>query len=334
MEASVTFSGWTSTCFLGFQRLVQAFGIAAAFHHAAGEFVDDDDLVVLDDIVLVPLEQQVRLQRLVDVMDHGDVLGVVEIAIGQQARRLEQLAHMLVALFGQRHLAGLFVQVVVFLFQRAHHRIDGAVHLGLVFGGTGNDQRRARLVDQDGVHFVDDGEGVAALGHGVQRVFHVVAQIVEAELVVGAVGDVGGIGGLALAVVQAMDDAAHAHAQETVDLAHPFAVALGQIVVDRHHMHAVAGQRIEIDGQGGDQGLAFAGLHLGDVALVQHHAAHQLHVEMALAQGALGRLAHHREGFRQQVVQGLALLPAGRGRPASWPPVRRPTWPGSGAPGH
>ena len=56
---------------LGFQRLVQAVGIAAAFHHAAGEFVDDDDLVVLDDVILVALEQLVRLQRLVDVMQTG-----------------------------------------------------------------------------------------------------------------------------------------------------------------------------------------------------------------------------------------------------------------------
>ena len=71
IEASVTFSGWTVTCFLGFQRLVQAFGIAAAFHHAAGEFVDDDDLAVPDDVVPVSLEQLVGLQRLVDVMDHA-----------------------------------------------------------------------------------------------------------------------------------------------------------------------------------------------------------------------------------------------------------------------
>ena len=54
--------------------------------------------------------------------------------------------------------------------------------------------------------FVHDGIGVSALGHGVQRVFHVVAQIVEAELVVGAIGDVGAIGGLALVIVQAMHD--------------------------------------------------------------------------------------------------------------------------------
>ena len=109
---------------------------------------------------------------------------------------------------------------------------------------------------------------------------------------------------------------ADAQAQEAVDLPHPFAVALGEIVVDGDDMHAFAGQRVEIDGQGGDQRLAFAGLHFGDVAVVQHHAADQLHVEMALAEGALGGLAHHREGFRQEVVQRLALgqpLLEGRG---------------------
>jgi hypothetical protein len=30
---------------LGFQRLVLAFGVAPARHHAAGELVDDDDLI-------------------------------------------------------------------------------------------------------------------------------------------------------------------------------------------------------------------------------------------------------------------------------------------------
>ena len=70
---------------LGFQRLVQAFGIAAAFHHAAGEFVDDDHLVVLDDIVLVAVEQVMRFQGLIDVMDDRDVLGVVEVAVREQA---------------------------------------------------------------------------------------------------------------------------------------------------------------------------------------------------------------------------------------------------------
>ena len=72
-------------------------------------------------------------------------------------------------------------------------------------------------------------------------------------------------------------------------------------------MHALAFEGVEIDRQGGDQRLAFAGLHLGDLALVEHHAALELDVEVALAQRALGRLAHHGEGFDQQVVEGFAF---------------------------
>jgi len=36
--------------FLCLERLVQAFRIAAARHHAAGEFIDDDHFAVLDDV--------------------------------------------------------------------------------------------------------------------------------------------------------------------------------------------------------------------------------------------------------------------------------------------
>ena len=45
---------------LGFERLVQSLRIAPSRHHAAGEFVDDDDFAVTDDVVLVALEQRVR----------------------------------------------------------------------------------------------------------------------------------------------------------------------------------------------------------------------------------------------------------------------------------
>ncbi len=100
-----------------------------------------------------------------------------------------------------------------------------------------------------------------------------------------------------------MHDDADGHAEELVDLAHPFGVAAGQVVVHRNDMHALAGERIQVDGQGGDQGLAFAGLHLGDLAVVQHHAADQLHVEVPLAERALGCLAHHGERLGQQIVQ-------------------------------
>ena len=64
------------------------------------------------------------------------------------------------------------------------------------------------------VDLVDDREVVSALDHLGELVLHVVAQIVEAELVVGAVGDVGGVGVGALAVVEAVHDDADGQAEE------------------------------------------------------------------------------------------------------------------------
>ena len=53
-----------------------------------------------------------------------------------------------------------------------------------------DDERRARLVDEDRVDLVDDRVRVLPLHALVERDHHVVAQVVEAELVVRAVGDV------------------------------------------------------------------------------------------------------------------------------------------------
>ena len=150
---------------------------------------------------------------------------------------------------------------------------------------------------------VDDGEEVAPLHHLRGRIFHVVAQIVEAELVVGAVGHVRRVCLAPLRVGQVMQDAADLESQKLVDGAHPGGVALGQIVVDGDDMHALAGERVEIDGERGDQRLAFAGLHFGDAAVIQHHAADELHVEMALTDGALGGFAHGGEGLGDQIVE-------------------------------
>ncbi len=70
-------------------------------------------------------------------------------------------------------------------------------------------------------------------------------------------------------------------------------------------MHALAGQGVEVDRQGGDQRLALAGAHLGDLAVVQHHAADQLHIEMAHAESSFRRLAHDRKCLRQEVIEGF-----------------------------
>ena len=150
-------------------------------------------------------------------------------------------------------------------------------------------------------------EVVAALYQVLQGVRHVVAQVVEAELVVGAVGDVGAIRDAPLVGRQAGQDDADLQPEEAVYATHPFGVTFGEVVVDGDDVHAVAGQRVEVGRQHAGQGLALTGLHLRDVAEVQCRAAHHLDVEMPLVQYPPGGLTRDCEGLGQQIIETGAV---------------------------
>ena len=291
---------------LGLDRLVQAVGPAPALERPAGELVDDLHLAARHEVVLVPLVEVLRRERLgqlVHVVDRDVVVDVVD---------PDRLLDLLDARLERDDRLLLLVDLVVLVAgQRAGDGGELVVELRRLVGRAADDQRRAGLVDEDGVDLVDDGEDVAALGHVLAGAGHVVAQVVEAELVVGAVGDVGGVGGLLeRRVVDGDGDQADREARATVDPAHPLGVTGGEILVHRHDVHPAPAEGVEVGGQRGDEGLALAGLHLGDPAEVQRHAAHELHVEVALAEDAPGRLAHDGVRLDQQVVERLAVLEA------------------------
>ena len=306
--------------FLGFDRLVQALGPAPAGHGAAGELVHDHYLTVLDDVIHVLLKQHAGTQGGVEMMHQGEVGGVVEaLTFRQHAGLGQQLFEVFVTFLGEMHLLLFFVHrvvagtVLLLLFAEfGHDGVHLQVQLGIVVRGSGNDQRRARLIDEDGIHLIHHRRMQVALHLLLDAEGHVVAQIIETEFVIGAVGDVGVIGGALFVRVHTADTDAHTQAEEVIELAHPFGVAARQIVINRDHMHALAGQGVEIGEQGGDQGLAFAGAHLGDLAVVEHHAADELDIEVAHVQHPLARLARHGEGLRQQIVQ---LGPVGQALP-------------------
>ena len=182
-----------------------------------------------------------------------------------------------------------------------------AVPLGAGLGRAADDQRGAGLVDEDRVDLVDDREVVAALHEVGLAPGHVVAQVVEAELVVRAVGDVAQVLLAAERGRLAGDDRADGQAQEPVHPAHPLGVAGGEVVVGGDHVHAVAGERVQVRRQHAGQGLALTGLHLGDVAEVQRRTAHELHAVVPLAERAGGRLADDGERLGQQRVEGLPV---------------------------
>ncbi|SKY04563.1 Uncharacterised protein [Mycobacteroides abscessus subsp. abscessus] len=148
---------------------------------------------------------------------------------------------------------------------------------------------------------------MAALHEILECMRHVVTQVIEPELVVGAVGDVGGVSDLALLRSHPGEDHGGLETEEAVDASHPLRVALCEVVVDGDDMHAVAGQRIEVGGQHTGQGLALTRLHLGDVAVMQRGTTHDLHVEVLLVENAPRGFAGDRECFGQQFVECLAL---------------------------
>ena len=247
-----------------------------------------------------------RTQRLVDVVHHRDVGNVVEPGALEEVALGEQLFHLLGARLGEGDGALLLVLFVVVRAELRDQLVDPAVHVRRIVGRPRDDQRGPRLVDEDVVHLVDDGVVEGPLDHLVHLELHVVPQIVEAELVVGPVGHVGGVGRLAFGVGEPVHDAADGKPQKLVDLPHPLGVAPGEVIVDRHHVDALARERVEVDGKRRHQRLPLAGLHLGDHAAVQHHAAHELDVVVALPERALGRLAHGREGVVEEIVERLA----------------------------
>jgi len=300
--------------------LVDAAAPDAPLHQAAGELVHDDHLAVLDDVVLVPLEE------LVDLDGRLDEVGPVHRLLDVEAVHPQHPLGARNPLVGQSDGLLLELDLVVAAGRQGLGDVVGhVVLLGLVHHGAADDEGHARLVHQDVVHFVHDGvvEPAHQLHLRVRAVAHVVPQVVEAELGVGAVGDVAEIRLSFLIGVLLGLDGAGGEADQVVDGPHPLAVAAGQVVVDGHHVHAVAGQGVQVGGEGSHQRLALAGDHLGYHAPVQHDAPDELHVEGAHhGIGAVrggrdehpaSRLAHVGERLGEDLIQdALPLLVAPR----------------------
>ncbi|MPM11241.1 hypothetical protein SDC9_57580 [bioreactor metagenome] len=291
---------------LGLDRLVQALVVTPARERTAGVLVDDQDLAVQHDVVLVLLEQFLGPDGVVQVRDQRRVGRLVEVVDA------ELVLHPVDTGLEDRHGALLLVDLVVAVDgqlpgrQRREHRVP----LPVLLGRTGDDQRRPRLVDQDRVDLVDDREMVAPLDAGVQGEGHVVAQVVEAELVVGPVGDVAAVGAAALLRIHVRQNGADRQTEPVVHPAHPLGIAPGEVVVHGDDMDTLAGQRVEVHRQGRDQRLALTGLHLGDAAPVQRRAALDLHVVVTLVHHPLGGLADGRERLGHDGVERLTVVEA------------------------
>ena len=77
--------------FLSFNGLVQTIGITPARHHTPGEFVDDYDLIIFNNIIFVFLKQGVGAKGLLNVMHHTNIGRIIHAAAFHNASSCQQL---------------------------------------------------------------------------------------------------------------------------------------------------------------------------------------------------------------------------------------------------
>ena len=405
---------------LGLDGLVESIAPAAAGHFAAGEGIDDDHFVFLDDIFDILFVEAVGFDELGDVVDaltlgitmllaggfflqllgsgeRGVILNVGE--LGEEIRQHEGVRVIGIqigaAYFREVGLVGaLFDGEVEFLLERdegcfalgvfvkfqlrlvhelahfgilevaeeglaaglaelelekgaaclggftgfgefldlggetvAEHglladelldeRLEAVVLVGRNGGRAADDERRAGFVDEDRVHFIDDGEVVPALDLLLAAGGHaIVAKVIEAELAVRAVGDIALVLLAALLRHLVILNNAHGESKKCVELSHPLRIALGEVVVDCDNMDAASREGIQVNGQRADERLALAGGHFCDAAAMKNHAADELHIEMNHVPGEgisahyefastepAGAVFHHRECLGKYRIQ-------------------------------
>src|SRR5882724_4571510 len=68
-------------------------------------------------------------------------------------------------------------------------------------------------------------------------------------------------------------------------------------------MHAFSGERIQIRRECCDEGLSFARAHLGNISVVEDHAADKLHVEMPLSERTSGSFSYCSKSLRSETVE-------------------------------
>ena len=281
---------------------MQTFVVSAAYHDTTGELVDDKHFAVADDVVAVALHNVVCFERLTDIMVK---LGVVEVG---KVGNFEEFLRPLHSVVREVYALFLFVDFKIHARKKSFCK---AVCDYIHFAGLGslprNDKRRSRFVNQNAVHFVNDCKIEVALNHAAFCNDHVVPKIVEAEFVVRAVGDVRVVSLTLERGIHLRLYATDGKSQKAENLAHPFFVAAGEIVVDRHDVNAVSGKRVEIGRQSFGEGFAFTGFHFGDTSLMQNDAAHHLNVVRPQAQNSRAGLSDRRKSLGQYVVKRFAF---------------------------
>ena len=115
---------------------MQTFVVPASDHQSACELVHDDDLIILDYIVHIPLHQTIGTDCLIDMVQQSHILGVHEVLYAKVPLCLGN------TILGKGGTAGLFIDDVITV------QYGVIILLGIHFRYTANLQALGKPVCQ------------------------------------------------------------------------------------------------------------------------------------------------------------------------------------------
>ena len=129
--------------FFSLDRLVETLAIAPPGHLSTGEFIDNHDLAIFDDVILVALEDDLGLNGILHVARQVQVVLVVDVF------HTRQLFEFIDTRLCQDNGTCLLLDSIVSLvFQTRRPFSELDIHVGRLLALTGDDQWSARLVNQ------------------------------------------------------------------------------------------------------------------------------------------------------------------------------------------
>ena len=219
-------------------------------HKTACELVNDDDLAVLDNVVDIVLHYAVSLDSLIYVVEQCHILGVHKVIDSECLLCLLNTAlcdSSGLSLFVDDVVSVLVESVLILLVVHFNYccgskclceTVNDCVQVCGLVAASRNDKRSTSLIDEDGVHLVHDSEVGGTLNALLLVSYHVVTEVIEAQLVVCSVGYVAVISCTALVVVETVKDTSYGESQPAEHLAHFLSLSLCKVIVNGNDMNA------------------------------------------------------------------------------------------------
>ena len=290
----------------------------SAYHDTARELVNDKDLAVLNNVVDVLSHRTVSLDSLIDMMQKRHILGI------HKVDDVERLLRLLYTALCKRSRPCLLVDDVVsaerivigfvvhlndsYGFECLSESVCERIQLSRLVALTRDDERSSRLVYEYRVHLVHDSERVLSLHLVLFVYYHVVTQVIEAELVVRTVGDIREISLSLIVLAHARQHAADSAVQELEHLAHFLRLELSEVVVDGNNVNASAVERVSVSSKAGNKRFTFTCFHFCDTSLMQNDSTNDLNGVRLFAQHSERSLTAYSECIAKHIVQRFAFL--------------------------